>query len=75
MSLKYEPSSEPHHILCTGRLDAIRKGGKAGLVIRKHDHFTPARKMRRDVRALTARNHSEGRVYPMERHALQDQLL
>jgi len=26
-------------------------GGKAGLLIRKHDHFTPARKMRRDARA------------------------
>ena len=31
--------------------------GKACLLIRKHDHFTPAREMRRDVRALTARNH------------------
>ena len=30
--------------------------GKAGLLIRKHDHYTPARKMRRDVRALTATN-------------------
>ena len=32
----------------------------------------PARKMRRDVRALTARNHPEGRFYPMQCHALQD---
>jgi len=31
--------------------------GKAGSLIRKHDHFTPAREMRRDVRALTARDH------------------
>ena len=30
-------------------------GGKATESIRKHDHLTPARKMRRDVRALTAR--------------------
>ena len=28
------------------------EGGKAGLLIRKHDHFTPAREIRRDVRAL-----------------------
>jgi len=35
-------------------------GGKAGSLIRKHDHSKPARKMRRDVRALTARNHPEG---------------
>ena len=32
-----------------------------GALIRKRGHFTPARKMRRDVRALTARNHPEGR--------------
>ena len=32
---------------------------------RKHDHFTPARKMRGDVRALTVRNHPEGLFYPM----------
>jgi hypothetical protein len=38
-------------------------GGKAGLSIRKHDQFTPARKMRRDVRALTVRSHPEGCVY------------
>jgi len=44
------------------------EGGKAGLLIRKHDHFTPARKMRQDVRALTAHNHPEGRYYPMKRH-------
>ena len=36
-------------------------GGGAGLFIRKHDHYTPARKMRRDGRALTARNQPEGR--------------
>ena len=46
------------------------KGRKAGSLTRKHDHYTPTRKMRRDVRALTARNHPEGRFYPMERHAL-----
>ena len=39
-------------------------GGKAGLLMCKHDHYTPARKMRRDVRALTAHNHPEGRFYP-----------
>ena len=43
--------------------------GKAGLLIRKHDYFKPARKMRRDVRALTARNHPEGRFYPVRRYA------
>jgi hypothetical protein len=37
------------------------QGGVAVFLIRKHDHFTPARKMRRDVRALTARNHPRGR--------------
>jgi len=34
-------------------------GGKAGLLIRKHDHFTPTRENKRHVRAL-ARNHPEG---------------
>jgi len=37
------------------------RGGGAGLLIRRHGHFTPAREMRRDVRAPTARNHPEGR--------------
>ena len=36
-------------------------GGKAGLSIRKHDHFTPAREMRRDIKALAARERPEGR--------------
>ena len=45
----------------------IRRG--AGLVIRKHDHCTPARKMRPDGRALTARSHPEGRFNPMKRRA------
>ena len=27
----------------------LNQGGEAGLLIRKHDHFTPARKMRRDA--------------------------
>jgi len=49
-------------------------GGGSGLLIRKHDHFTRARKMRRDVRALTARHYPEGRFYPMRRHALKGQL-
>ena len=44
--------------------DLHLEGGKAGSFILKHDHFTPARKMRRDVRALTTRNHPEGRFYP-----------
>jgi len=34
-------------------------GGEACLLIRKHDHFTPTREIRRHVRAL-ARNHPEG---------------
>ena len=33
-------------------------GGKACLSIRKHDHLTPTRKIRRHIRAL-ARNHPE----------------
>ena len=39
------------------------RGGGAWLLIRKRDHFSPARKMRQGVRALTARNHP-GRFYP-----------
>jgi len=35
--------------------------GKASLLIRKHDHYTPARELRRDGRAITARNHPERR--------------
>ena len=31
---------------------AFGSGGKACLLIRKHDHFTPAREMRRDIKAL-----------------------
>jgi len=46
-------------------LREIRTGGESSLLIRKHDHYTLARKMRRDVRA-TARNHPEGRLYHME---------
>ena len=42
----------------------VQEGG-AGLLIRKHDHFTPARKMRGDVRALAARYHPEGLLYPV----------
>ena len=34
-------------------------GGKACIFIRKHDHFTPTRKIKRHVRAL-ARHHPEG---------------
>jgi len=34
--------------------------GKVGSLIRKHDNFTPARKMRRNVRGLTALDHPEG---------------
>ena len=37
----------------------ILKWGKACLLIRKHDHFTPTRTIKRHVRAL-ARNHPEG---------------
>ena len=35
------------------------QGGEAGLLIRKHDHFTPTREIRRHVWAL-ARNHPDG---------------
>ena len=38
------------------------RGGKPGLLIGKYDHFTPARKMRRDVR-LTASQHPEVRLF------------
>ena len=31
------------------------------MFIRKHDYLTPARKMRRDGRALTSRDHPERR--------------
>ena len=40
------------------RLSAL-KGGKARVLIRKHDHFTPTMEIKRHVRAL-ARNHPEG---------------
>ena len=43
-------------------------GGKACLSIRKHDHFTPAREIKRHVRAL-GRNHPEGyNLHPCGRH-------
>ena len=47
-----------------GRANGVaeKEGGKDGFSIRKNEHFTPARKMSRDVRALIARNHPEGRV-------------
>jgi len=32
--------------------------GKANLSIHKHDHFTPTREMRRNVKLLPARNHT-----------------
>jgi len=38
----------------------LPKGGDASLSIKKHDHYTPARMMRRDVRALTARDQGVG---------------
>ena len=38
----------------------LKEGGEACLLIRKHDHYTPARKTRRDVRALTSRNRPKG---------------
>ena len=31
------------------------QGGKTGLLIRKHDHFTPTREIRQGIRALTER--------------------
>ena len=36
----------------------VSLGRKAGLLIRTHDHYTPARRRRRDDKALTARNYS-----------------
>jgi len=38
-------------------------GEKAGLLIRKHDHHTPLREIRRGIRALTAHNRPEGRYF------------
>ena len=37
-----------------GRVVLPLLGGKACWLIRKHDHFTPAREMRRDIKALTS---------------------
>ena len=46
------------------------RGGKACLLIRKHDHFTPAREIRRDIKALTNSPYElVTRYYPMKRHA------
>ena len=53
----------------------FKTGGKAGSLICKHDHLTPARKMRRDVRALKVRDHHERRFYPTGRHALKPRKL
>ena len=58
----------PIGVVCANPLP--KTGGKSGLLICKHDRLTRARKMRRDVRALTARNHPEGRFGSMSRHAL-----
>jgi len=56
---------------CTTRYNLCGcREGTASLLIRKHDHITPARQMRRDVRALTARNHPQGRFVSMSRHSL-----
>ena len=44
--------------VCSPRRPVQHEGGEAGLLIRKHDHFTPTRKIRRHVKAL-ARNHPE----------------
>ena len=49
------------HGAATGIIDAALPGGKACLSIRKHNHFTPAREIRRNVRTFTARNRPEGR--------------
>ena len=35
---------------------APARGEKAGFLIRKHNHFTPTREIRRGTRALTARD-------------------
>ena len=37
---------------------------EASLSVRKYDHFTPAREMRRDSRALTAHNTPKGSLHP-----------
>ena len=76
------PRADPPHVHGVNRHQLVAQrhlaacfrgpapGGIACLSIRKHDHFTPTREMRRYVRALTARNHPEGRYCPMKRHAL-----
>ena len=42
-----------------GQPGAVLPGGKACLLICKHDHFTPTREIKRYVRALAC-NHPEG---------------
>ena len=54
-SLEWERSTA----LLAGR-EGRGGGGGACLLIGKHYHFTPARGVRRDIKALTARNHPEG---------------
>ena len=45
--------------------------GKTVFLIHNHDHLTPAREVRRDVRALKARNNPEGQYYPMNQHVFR----
>ena len=47
------------------QLPHLPPGGKACLLIRKHDHFTPPREIKGHVRAL-ARNHPE--EWNLQRH-------
>jgi len=56
-----ESSAVPRGRGAEWRRSAREQGGKAGSSIRKHDHYTPARQTRRDVRATKARDHPGGR--------------
>ena len=40
----------------------LYRGAKAGLLVRKHDHFTPVRDIRRDIRALDPITASKGGI-------------
>ena len=56
-----ESSAVPRGRGAEWRRSAREQGGKAGSSIRKHDHYTPTRQTRRDVRATKARDHPGGR--------------
>jgi len=46
---------------CAASCAACHRGGKACLSIRKHDHFTPTREIRRHARALAHNHHRSSR--------------